>query len=119
MKRIKRIVGISIIAGCGVCLSGCITHESTITRDEQRTRVEFENDAAARIFYEALSRRPSQDDRSDSSTSFEIPVIFEYKRHVVTGSNAAFNRAVELCDSNKDGKITETEARIFAEQQPK
>jgi len=36
---------------------------------------------------------------------------------VVRSENAAFNHAVRRCDTNQDGKITEQEARIFAEQQ--
>lgn len=115
----KTIVAIGLTASCGLLLTACISHESTVTRDVERTRVEFENDTAARLFYEALSRRSPQDSLKDSTTKFEVPIVFEYKRHLVTGSNTAFNRAVELCDSNKDGKITEQEARIFAEQKPK
>ncbi len=102
-------------AACVLVLAGCITHESTVVRDTERTKVEFENDAAARIFYEALSKAPCKDNRNETTTKFEIPIVFEHRTHVVTGSNAAFNRAVEICDSNKDGKITEQEARIFAE----
>jgi len=103
-------------AASGLILAGCITHEQTVVRDVERAKVEFENETAARIFYEALSRAPGHKDHTESTAKFEIPVVFEYHRHVVTGSNAAFNRAVEICDSNKDGKITEQEARIYAEQ---
>jgi hypothetical protein len=102
-----------------ILLNGCITHDSTVTHDTERVKIEFQNDTAARVFYEALSRRSPQDNNKDSTTKFEIPIVFEYKRHVVTGSNAAFNRAVELCDSNKNGTITEQEARIFSEQNPR
>jgi hypothetical protein len=115
----KTLTAIGITISLVPLLAGCITHESTVTHDVKRTRVEFENDSAARLFYEALSRRPPQEVHKDSTTQFEIPVIFDYKRHVVSGSNAAFNRAVEICDSNKDGKISEQEARIFSEQNPK
>ncbi|MGA2863621.1 MAG: hypothetical protein ABSF95_03940 [Verrucomicrobiota bacterium] len=103
-------------AASGLILAGCITHEQTVVRDAERVKVEFENETAARIFYEALSRAPGHKDHAESTAKFEIPVLFEYHRHVVTGSNVAFNRAVEICDSNKDGKITEQEARIYAEQ---
>src|SRR5262249_6713212 len=115
----KSIAAIGILACCSFLGTGCVSHESTVTHDVERVKIEFENDTAARLFYEALSRRSPQETHKDSTTSFEIPVIFEYKRHVVSGSNAAFNRAVELCDLNKDGKITEQEAKIFSEQNPK
>ncbi len=114
-----KTITLGITAACGLLVSGCITHESTVTRDVERAKIEFENDAAGRLFYQALGRAPGYDSHKDTTTKFEIPVIFEYKRHTVVGSNAAFNRAVELCDVNKDGKITEQEARIFAEQKPR
>ncbi len=115
----KAIIRIGSSTACALLAAGCITHESNITRDAARTSVEFENDAAARIFYEALSHGACKDCQGDSTTKFEIPVVFEYKRHSVTGPNAAFNRAVELCDTNHDGKITEAEAKIFAEWKKK
>src|SRR5581483_1260499 len=100
-----------VLAAVGAAaLSGCITHESTVVRDVDRAPVQFENDAAARIFYETLSKMPAPRDRAESTTTIDIPVVFEHKRHVVTGPNTAFNRAVAACDTNKDGKITEQEA---------
>jgi hypothetical protein len=104
-------------AGCAIVFTGCISHESTVEREAVRVKVEFENDAAARTFYEALSKSKLRDEKTESSTKFEIPILFEHTRHVVVGRNSAFNRAVELCDTNQDGRITEAEARIFAEQQ--
>ena len=106
----------TLAAACGLLLAGCITHEETIVHDGDRVRVEFENDAAGRIFYEALSKMPDPQQRSESTMEINIPVLLEHKRHVITGPNAKFNEAVAECDTNKDGKITEQEARIFAEQ---
>jgi len=111
----KTIAKLVFAAVCSLVLSGCITHKSTVVRDVQRTKVEFENDTAARIFYEALSKMPAVARQAESTTEIEIPVVFENERHVVTGPNAAFNEAVAECDSNHDGKITELEAKIFAE----
>ena len=111
----KPIANLMVAAVSSLVLSGCITHKSTVVRDVERTPVEFENDAAARIFYEALSRMPAARHQTESTTEIEIPVIFDNERHVISGPNAAFNVAVAECDSNKDGKITELEARIFAE----
>ena len=115
-KPIRRF---AFLAVSMVAFAGCISTESTVVRDTDRVKVEFEDDVAARIFYEALSKRSSHEDKSESTTKVEIPIVFEHKRHVVTGTNMAFNRAVELCDTNRDGKITEQEARIFAQQPPK
>jgi hypothetical protein len=109
------ILQITVAAIFGLVLSGCITHDETVVRDGERTRVEFENEAAGRVFYEALSKMPDPQYHAESTTDIEIPVVFEHKRHVITGPNAKFNEAVAECDTNKDGKITELEARIFAE----
>lgn len=99
-------------------VSGCVHHEQTIYRDPERAKVEFENDSAARHFYEALSHRGNKG-RSERRTEVSLPIIFDHETRVVTGENAAFNDAVALCDTNKDGKITEMEARIFSESQRK
>jgi hypothetical protein len=100
-------------------VAGCISHEETVYRDAERVKIEFENDKAARIFYEAVSAHSPAHGSVNSTTEVELPVIFKHKSHVVSGPNAAFNEAVSRCDTNKDGRITEAEARIFAEQKGK
>jgi hypothetical protein len=107
------------VIGGALLFAGCITHEETVYRDVSRTRVEFENDTAARIFYESLNKAEHQDGRTESKTEVELPFVFHDKRKVVSGPNTAFNKAVALCDSNQDGRITEQEARIFAENRRK
>jgi hypothetical protein len=113
-KRLQRNSAVAILTITAL-VSGCISHNETVTRDVERRKVEFQDETAARIFYEALSHVPNAGTRTEETSKFEIPVVFDYKRQVVTGPNAAFNDAVERCDTNKDGKITETEAKIFAE----
>lgn len=108
-----KLTTLTLAAGAAMLLSGCISHERTVYRDVARVKVEFENETAGRVFYETLSQSPSTQ-RTESNTEVDIPVVFEHKRKVVTGPNAGFNRAVEQCDSNKDGRITEVEANIFA-----
>ncbi|MGZ4962025.1 MAG: hypothetical protein ACXWJB_09000 [Limisphaerales bacterium] len=112
----KTIHYFGVLAASAVLACGCISHNETVTRDVERRKVEFENESAARIFYEALSHVPNQGTKSEKTSNFEIPVVFEYHRHVVTGPNGAFNESVERCDTNKDGRISETEAKIFADQ---
>ena len=105
-----------IVIAAGILLAGCITHEETVYRDTDRVKVAFENDAAARIFYEALNRQSSHRSRTESSTEVSIPVVFDHKQKIVEGPNRAFNKAVAECDTNKDGTVTEFEAKIFAER---
>ncbi len=99
----------------GVALTGCITHKSVVYQDVERVKVEFESDAAARLFYETLNKI-SGGKHSESTTTISIPIVFEHEQKVVPGPNVKFNDAVAVCDSNKDGRITELEARVFANQ---
>lgn len=99
--------------------SGCISNETTNYRDVERLKITFENDASGRLFYEALNKSKNRTVRSESNTEISIPIIFEHKVRTVDGDNIAFNDAVRRCDTNGDGKITELEARIFAENSGK
>lgn len=95
--------------------AGCITNEETIYKDEGRIPVSFENDKAARLFYEALSKHNTPQDRDRSTTEVHIPVVFKHKQTVIRGENSQFNNAVRQADTDHDGKITEQEARIYSE----
>ena len=109
----KRIIA---LAALGILLTGCISHKSVVYQDVERVKVEFESDAAARLFYETLSRNAATGKHSESTTTVSIPIVFQNEQKVVPGRNVEFNEAVAICDSNKDGKITEAEARIYANQ---
>lgn len=93
--------------------AGCISTERTTYRDAERMKVSFENEAAGRMFYEALSKSEGNAKRSESTTEVSLPIVFEHKQHTVDGDNIVFNSAVRRGDSNGDGVITEKEARIF------
>lgn len=108
-----------IIAGVSaLTITGCISHERTVYEEVPRSRVEFENDKAARVFYETLSKAPPRR-QSESKTEIAIPIVFDHKHRVVPGQNVVFNDAVALCDTNQDGKITEFEAQVFADNRIK
>lgn len=96
-------------------LTGCIHTEKTTYQEEPRVSVEFETDTAARIFYEAFTRQPASKGRTESNTEVNLPVVFGHKERVVQGESVAFNAAVRRCDTNTDGRITEQEARIYAD----
>ena len=102
---------------CAVFVTtGCIHTEETVTKDEPRVPVEFENETTGRVFYETLSKLPGGGSRRESSSEVEIPLVFGHKTRTVRGPNTVFNEAVARADTNRDGKVTETEARIFAGQ---
>ena len=113
--RTIAIIALLAVVGLG---SGCINQHKTVYRDVERTPVSFESETAGRVFYETLSKMPPQSHR-ESKTQVSIPIVFDVSRTEVTGSNTRFNEAVKLCDTNKDGRITEIEANIFAAQNQK
>jgi hypothetical protein len=96
--------------------TGCIHTQETTYKDEARTPVEFETETAGRIFYEALSRRPHTRNREESSSKVSLPLIFSNEHRVVRGPSHAFNLAVAEADTNRDSRISEVEARLFADR---
>ncbi len=111
----KKAIVAAMTGLSGLLLIGCIHQETTEVREVPRVKVEFENETAARLFYETLSRCSGQYSRQDSETHVDVPLLINHRKKVIYGPNIAFNRGVELCDTNKDGKITELEARIYAD----
>jgi len=109
-KHLALLVAVTTAAGVG-----CISHHETVYRDVERMPVSFENDTAARLFYEALEHRRKSHGGNETRTEFQIPVVFDHEVKTVTGPSVAFNEAVRVADTNRDGKITEQEARIFSD----
>ena len=109
----RSILSLSVIVACAGLSAGCVSQHSTVHKGVERARVQFENEAAGRIFYEKLSKMP-ESDHKESRTEFSIPIVFDYERKVITDGNEKFNDAVRQCDTNNDGNITEVEAKIFA-----
>ncbi len=114
MRKKTRFFWLALVT-TGVLVSGCITHEETVYRDVSRIDVKFENDTAAGIFYGALARSTSGHGVQDSTTRVTVPFLLHSKQRIVKGDSAVFNEAAARCDANKDGVITEAEARSFAE----
>jgi hypothetical protein len=105
----------SILLLAALSLVGCVKSHQTVVSQSSRISVSFQNDSASRIFQKALSRHPVLEESEESKTVFSIPFVFDYKRTVVRGPAQAFNEAVLRCDTNHDGKISEREARAFAD----
>ncbi len=111
MNRLSRI----LLPGVLIALvAGCIHTNETVVRDESRLPIEFENDTAARVFYETLSKTSEFGEKTEKHTEVALPVIFSHEQKTVRGQNSGFNEAVRRCDTNQDGRVTEAEARIFA-----
>lgn len=99
----------------GLAGAGCISHQETIRRDEERLPISFETDTAARTFYEAVEKIRAASAPTESKTEFHIPVILSHKITTVNGPHQVFNESVRRADTDRDGRITEKEARIFAD----
>lgn len=95
--------------------TGCIHYQETVVQNDIRTSVTFESDTAARIFYETLSKSVGKEQKQEKKIDISIPIVFAHETKVVYGPNRAFNDAVNRCDTNHDGRITEQEARIYSE----
>jgi hypothetical protein len=115
MPRTARPLGSLALLAALLLTPGCISSNRTTYREETRAKVEFENDTAGRLFYEALSRVREKRGKNESHTEVSLPIVFDRKTTVVEGESVAFNEAVVQCDTNHDGRITELEARIFSE----
>ena len=113
MKTLVTTLGLLTISA--LFLTGCVRRYETIYQDVPRAKVEFENEKAARMFYEALSKAPEANHR-ENKVEFHIPVVLRVTKTEQPSPNLAFNDAVSRADTNQDGKITELEATIFAGQ---
>jgi hypothetical protein len=109
MKNSVPALACSLLA---CALSGCISSRSTTYTDVERTKIAFASERAGRLFYETLSKLPHEQ-REESKNQVSL-VLIHLERKTITGANRTFNLAVERCDTDKDGTITEEEAQIFA-----
>lgn len=118
MKMFHFVLVASLAAAGALGLSGCICVSETEVADEPRAKVSFENDRAARVFYEALASTPLPDKTVEKRSSVSL-ILINVDSKTVTGPSRAYNQAVIFCDSDGNGEITEHEAGIFASEWPK
>jgi len=114
-KKILPVAAGVLLGLGGLGCSSLISHQKTVHRDEQRLPISFETDAAARTFYEAVEKIRASSSPTESKSEFHIPVILSHEITTVNGPHQVFNESVRRTDTNQDGKITEKEARIFAD----
>ena len=95
-------------------LSGCITLFSkteVVRQSETKQPVTFDSPEAQGVFESALKERQGV----VNATYMGGPFVTVYSRAKVLSEAAKFNDCVRACDSNRDGVITEFEARTFAQ----
>ena len=107
-RSLLLLLSFALLAG-----AGCVSYQETKSPDVARTQVTFASDRAARLFYEAFIAAGDVGRKTERETCTWL--FFTYtKTGIAPGSNALFNAAVQVCDTNGDRQITEAEAEIFA-----
>lgn len=94
-------------------VSGCITLFSkteVVRSQEDRRPVTFDTPEANQIFHEAVAERSGY----VGGAYVGGPFVTLYHRAKLLSENAKFNDGVTRADTNRDGVITEFEARTFA-----
>lgn len=107
----------ALLLAAAAAVSGCISHQETVRRDEDPLEIEFESQEASRIFFRAVEQRREDATPTESKTEFHVPVLLSHKVTTVYGPNRVRNQAVRRADANRNGTITEKEAQIFADSQ--
>jgi len=108
--KISHVAIPASIAVLGCITSGCVTH--TTIKDESRQSVHFGSPEAAQTFYDAYLSGTSPKGHG----SVAVYVVLPYQHRTVSTDNVRFNSAVQAADKNRDGMISEEEARAFAAQ---
>ena len=117
-KQLKPALILSLSLFALGAFTGCISTTETTYTDVERAKISFASDKAGRVFYEALARAPEGRGRTEKRTEVNL-ILVEVDHRTVAGPNKLFNEAVAICDTNKDGVITETEADIFSSSWPR
>ena len=99
---------------------GCLVvhcKKEYLRRDESVKRVEFESEEAGRLFHKQRKRNRCRTQAGNES--LVIPFIIVYNKQTELSSNARYNNEIDKCDSNSDGMITLSEARIYSGESEK
>ncbi len=100
-----------------VLFSGCFSSSKTEYVDEARTTVSFDSPRAERLFTEGIARNRARIMAAGNpqETTHLTTIVVNVRRQVVTrGPNRDYNLAVQFCDTDRNGMITEAEAEAFS-----
>ena len=109
------IVSLMICIYCSGCL---VVYNGTkvLRKNEKRKVVEFESEQASQLFHEKLNKKLcSCTDRTMESEQLIIPFIVATNTSMKLSENACYNDALQMCDSNGDDFISESEAKIYSQ----
>ena len=110
-----KIFLLTLVSLVAISSTGCITiynKKEEIGEREERLSVTFESEDSAQLFNTTASRKLKKPSPTD--TSFVgIPFVTLYSKTTVLSENARFNDEIRRCDSNRDGIITDAEAKAY------
>ena len=95
--------------------TGCITlysKKEEIGEREERLTINFESEDAAQLFNTTAARRLKKPAPTDKSY-VGIPFVTLYSKTTVLSENARYNDEIRRCDSDRDGIITDAEAKAY------
>ncbi|MCK4628280.1 MAG: hypothetical protein KAT56_04715 [Sedimentisphaerales bacterium] len=99
---------------------GCLIMQNKkeyLRRDEPVKKIEFESEEAGRLFHKQRKRNRCRTQANQKT--LVIPFIVVYNKQTELSSNARYNNEIDKCDSNGDGMITLSEARIYSGESEK
>ena len=114
-KMIRTWIILSIMGISGLLTSGCVVmgqKEIIVREGETVKQVEFESEQAGILFRKTSKPIISRKDKQNES--FVIPFIIAYQTTKTLSENARYNDEINKCDTDGDGYITLTEARIYS-----
>jgi hypothetical protein len=114
-RVVQGVFGVLALVLSTGCISLTIFNKTEIVRSEEpRLPVKFETVKASCLFQEKVAEQPKEIARSKVG----VPFVNLSAKAVVLADSAHFNEELRKCDSDQDGLITETEARIYAGKGP-
>jgi hypothetical protein len=119
MPKLTRSIAWSIAAAAAVALcGGCLinsSNEKVVQPDAKRVAVDFESEQALATFQKAVAARYAGDGGVVSRSGFAIPFVIGASEKRVLSENAFYNAQVVKADADGDGRLSEAEARVYAQ----
>jgi hypothetical protein len=90
------------------------TRTAVIEPDARRDPVAFESAWAEATFERALGERKNRGDAIRGRSNSGLPLLWTTEDRSVLSDNAFYNEQAKLADRDRDGQITDEEARAYA-----
>jgi hypothetical protein len=109
---------------CGAAIAlylggaGCLINsgsEKVVESDAKRLKVDFETEDGLSTFQRTVRQRYEAGGGVVSKTGFAIPFVIATGEKRVLSENAFYNGEVAKADANGDSKISDAEARAYAQ----